>query len=208
MELGDLSSAREDFARALELQPSRQLAIYIRANLARLDRGGATLDEASRLFRQGAELVKNDSAQQAVPLLVEALDLHRDSCDGWLFLALAYRGLRDWERAAEALWEALQLEPDRPGVLSERSLVMLSMGREDEALASARKAVQIAPDHAGFRSNLGLVLMEMGELAQARSEFEAADKLDADDPIVLRCLKEVRGRGRKNLGWGETWSPV
>lgn len=207
MELGQEDAARADFLRALELSPTRQLATYIRANLARLDRGGATLDEASRLLRHGAELVRNDAASRAVPLLVEALDLHRDSWEGWLFLALAYRDLRDWERAAEALWEALQIKPEHPGVLSERALVMLSLGRRSEALQSARAAVEIAPEDASLRANLGLVLMETGDLAEARTEFEEADRLDADDPIVHRCLKEVRRRGRKNSEWGESWSP-
>ncbi|MCO4771445.1 MAG: tetratricopeptide repeat protein [Deltaproteobacteria bacterium] len=206
MELGDLEGARVDYERALESGPGRQLDTYIRANLARVDRGGATLDEASRLFRQGAELVKNNSATRAVPLLMEALDLHRDSWEGWLFLALAYRDLRDWERASEALWESLQLEPDRPDLLSERALVMLSLHRWEEAVASAGRAVELAPDSAPFRCNLGLALMESGELEKARDAFEEADTLDPDDAVVLRCLKEVRRRARKDSGWGESWS--
>ena len=208
MEMGDHPSAREDFARALQLTPSRQLATYIRANLARLDRGGAALDEAARLFRQGAELVQNQSSHRAVPLLVEALDLCSDSSEGWLFLALAYRDLSDWERASRALGQCLELEPNRPDVLSERALVLLSMGREAEAVISARKAVELAPEDAAFRSNLGLVLMEMGKLGEARTAFEEADKIATNDPVVLRCLKEVRRRDRKNSGWGDTWSPM
>lgn|GEM_PF-1602853 len=208
MELGQEDAARADFQEALALKPARQLATYIRANLARLDRGGATLDEASRLFRQGAELVKNGGATRAVPLLVEALDLHRDSWEGWLFLGLAYRDLRDWERAAEALWEALQLQPERAEILSERALVMLSLGRYEEAQATAERAVELAPMDPGIRCNLGLVRMEAGDLDAARTEFEEADKLDNNDAVVLRCLKEVRRRGRKDSQWGESWSAI
>ncbi len=207
MELGDFEGARADFERGLELEPGRQLATYIRANLARVDRGGATLDEAGRLFRQGAELVKNQAPTRAAPLLMEALDLHRDSFEGWLFLALAYRDMRDWERAAEALWESLRLRPDVPEVLSERALILLSLHRWEEAKAVAERAVELAPDNAGLRCNLGLVLMESGDLEAARTVFEEADALDAEDPIIQRCMKEVRRRGRKHSGWGDSWSP-
>lgn len=206
MELGQLDGAREDFLRSLELNPSRQLATYIRANLARLDRSDATLDEAVRLFRQGAELVQADQPGKAVPLLLEALDLHPTSWEGWLYLGLAYRELRDWSRASDALGEALRVKPGHAEVLSERALFLLSLGRHDEALDHARAAVRAAPESASMVSNLGLVQMEAGQLDEARSTFEQADDLDPTDPVVQRCLKEVRRRGRKDQSWGETWA--
>ena len=207
MEIGDLEGAREDFEAALAKSPGRQLTTYIRANLARLAQGGAILDEASRLFHQGADLVQSDSANRAVPLLIEALDLHRDSWEGWLFLALAYRDLREWERAAGALWEAQQLAPDRPELHSERALVLLSLQRWEDAVTSARRAVELQPRNAAYVCNLGLALMEAGQLPEAHDVFEEADRLDPHDAITLRCLKEIRRRERKDLGWGESWGP-
>ncbi len=207
MKLGDLEGARQDFDAALARSPDRQLTTYIRANLARMGQGGATQNEASRLFRQGAGLVKSNSANRAVPLLIEALDLHRDTWEGWLLLALAYRDLRDWERAAEALGEAQQLAPDRPELHSERALVLLSLHRWEDAVTSARRAVELQPTSAAYVCNLGLALMEAGQLPEAHDVFEEADRLDPDDAVILRCLKEVRRRARKGSVWGESWSP-
>ena len=203
MELEDFEAAVVDFKAALELKPDRELATYIRGNLGRLYRGDGALDEAARLLSQGAEFVQHEQPVKAIPLLVEALDLHSESWEGWLFLALAHRDLRNWEAASDALREVLRLQPRHAEALSERSLVLLAQGRGEEALDHARLAVQIEPGEAAFRSNLGLVLMEGGDLSGARAEFGEAAALDPSDPIVVRCVKEVRRRGRRDPRWGE-----
>ncbi len=203
MELEEFEAAVVDFEAALELQPDRELATYIRGNLGRLYRGDGALDEAARLLSQGAELVQHEQPVKAIPLLVEALDLHSESWEGWLFLALAHRDLRNWEAASDALREVLRLQPRHAEALSERSLVLLAQGRGEEALDHARLAVQIEPGEAAFRSNLGLVLMEGGDLAGARAELAEAAALDPSDPIIARCVKEVRRRGRRDPRWGQ-----
>lgn len=205
MELGDIDGARADFKAALSREPDRELATYIRGNLGRLDRGDGTLDEAARLLRQGAELVQHEQPVKAIPLLVEALDLHSDSWEGWLFLALAHRDLSNWEQSSEALREVLRLQPRHGEAHSERSLALLALGRGEEALDHARLAVQMEPENAAFRCNLGLVLMEGGDLAAARTELEEAARLDPSDPITARCVKEVRRRNRRDPRWGESW---
>ena len=205
MELGELDGARSDFKAALALEPDRELATYIRGNLGRLDRGDGTLDEAARLLRQGGELVQQEQPRKAIPLLVEALDLHRESWEGWLFLALAHRDLQAWDHASEALREVLRLQPRHGEALTERSLVLLAQGRGEEALDHARLAVQIEPKNPAFRCNLGLVLMEGGDLSGARAEIEQAAAMDPSDPVTARCVKEVRKRNRRDPRWGESW---
>ena len=64
----------------------------------------------------------------------------------------------------------------------------------------------MVPESAAFRSNLGLVLMEGGDLTGARSELQQAATIDPSDPIVARCVKEVRRRNRRDPRWGENWS--
>ncbi len=203
MEMHDLEGARVDFQAALALNPDPELATYIRGNLGRIEVGDGALDEAAGLIRQGAELVQNEQPVKAIPLLVEALDLHSESWEGWLFLALAHRDLRNWEAAGDALREVLRLHPRHAEALSERALVLLAQGRGEEALDHARLAAQIEPANAAFRSNLGLVLMEGGDLDGARSELEEAAALDPSDPIVARCVKEVRRRNRRDPRWGD-----
>jgi len=205
--VGDSRGAREDFEEALRLQPDGELAAFVRANLARLSHGTARVDEALRLLSAGAEFVQDERPRRAVPLLLEALDLYPDSWEGWLFLALAYRQQLQWEQMADALAQVVRLNPGYAEAFSERSLALLALGRGEEALDHARMAVDLSPDEPGLHANLGLVHMEAGAYEAAQSAFDRAASLDPSDPLVERCLKELKKQRRKSPHWGqEAWS--
>ncbi len=203
--LGNRAGARDDFEAALRLEPGPDLANYARANLARLDRGSARIDQAARLIHQAGEQLRSEDTKAAAPLLREALDLYPDSWEGWLLLAIAHRSGYEWGKAADALAQVLRLRPDHAGALSERALTLLALGRHAEAVDHARLAVQVEPEHAGWRSNLGLVHMEGGQWREAREALELASELDPGDPITARCKRELRRRLRKDPRWGDTW---
>ncbi len=203
--LGDRPGARDDFEAALRLAPGPELATYARANLARLARGSARMDQAATLIHQASEQLRSDDSRGAAPLLHEALDLYADSWEAWLLLAIARRNEYQWSKAADALAQVLRLRPDHAAALSERALSLLAMGRHAEAVDHARLAVQVEPENVGWRANLGLVHMEGGQWRMAREELSRASELDASDPITARCLRELRRRLRKDPRWGDTW---
>jgi tetratricopeptide (TPR) repeat protein len=203
--LGDRAQARADFEAALSLEPGPDLATYARANLARLDRGSARIDQAVGLIRRASVLLETHKPKAAAPLLVEALDLYPDSWEGWLLLAISHRSAHDWMKAADAFAQVLRLRPDHAGALSERALTLLALGRQAEAVDHARLAVQVEPRDAGWRCNLGVVHMEAGQWDEARSALDEALDLDPGNEIMRRCRRELRRRMRKDPRWGETW---
>jgi len=203
--LGNRAGARDDFEAALRLEPGPELATYARANLARLERGSARIDQAATLIQQAGEQLRSDATKTAAPLLREALDLYPDSWEGWLLLAIAHRSHYEWGKAADALAQVLRLRPDHAGALSERALTLLALGRHAEAVDHARLAVQVEPESAAWRANLGLVHMEGGQWREAREALERAVDLDPSDPITARCKRELRRRLRKDPRWGDTW---
>lgn len=202
---GDGAAARTDFEAALRLQPTGELAAFVRANLARLEQGEARRTEALRLLEEGAALVRREQGERAIPMLLESLDLVPELVESWVFLGLAYREGRMWEGTADALAQALRIRPSDAEVLSERALALLALERTGEAVEHARLAVQIAPGEAAMHCNLGLVQMEAGDHDAAREAFARAASLDPSDPIVQRCKKELKKRARKSATWGESW---
>ncbi len=205
--LGDRSGARRDFEQALDNEPGPELGTYIRANLARLARGNARMDEAGRLLAKGARLVRDEQSRAAIPLLLEALDLYPESLHAWLMLALAYRDERLWEPAADALAQVLRLQPQNADALAERSLALLALGRHDEAAEHARQAATARSDDPGATCNLGLIEMERGRFEAAQQAFDEAHGIDPSDPVIELCLKELKKRRRKDPRWGEGWNP-
>jgi tetratricopeptide (TPR) repeat protein len=205
---GDRTGARADFEAALLMAPDADLATYIRANLARIERGTDRLQEAGKLLASGADFVRAEQPKRGVPLLLEGLDLYPESVEGWLMLALGYRELRDWDAAADALAEALRRQPQNPDALGERALILLALGRVPEAIEHARAAVDARPDDAGLVCNLGLVLLEAGRDDEARERCARAAELDPTDPIVKRCQREIRRRARKDASWGDSFTDI
>lgn len=204
--LGDRSGARRDFEQALDNDPGLELGTYIRANLARLARGNARMDEAGRLLAKGARLVRDEQSRDAVPLLLEALDLYPESLHAWLMLGLAYREERMWEASSDALAQVLRLQPNHADALGERSLALLALGRNDEAAEHARSASSVQADDPAAACNLGLVEMERGRFEAAQHAFDQAHGLDPSDPVIEQCLKELKKRRRKDPRWGEGWN--
>jgi len=206
--LGDEDGARSDFERALAEAQDVELLMYIRENLARLDRGALGLnDEAVRMLAEGGQLLRQDQAREAVPMLRSSLDADSKSWTAWLLLALAHRDLGQWEEASRALEEVLTLVPGHAEALSEQSLALLALGRHDEALQKGHEAEAQAPDDAGILCNLGVVCMECGWLEEAREVFEEAATLDPADPITTRCIDELDQRCSDERPWGQgRWS--
>ncbi len=203
MAVGDRSGARRDFEESLEHDPDADLGIYVRANLARLARGNARVDEAARLLRKGAQLVCEEDAREAIPLLLESLDLYSGAWHPWLMLGLAYRDERLWEPCIEALQKVLELEPADAWAASELAMALLALGRTEEAWEHARDALELAPDDPGLLCNLGVVELERGRLDAASDCFEQAHELDPADEVITLCRKELKKRRRKDPRWGD-----
>ncbi|MCP4872175.1 MAG: tetratricopeptide repeat protein [Proteobacteria bacterium] len=203
MAIGDRSGARRDFEESLEHDPDAELAIYIRANLARLARGNARVDEAARMLRRGAEFVCDGKLREAIPLLLEALDLYGEAWHAWLMLGLAYREERQWDKCFEAMAQVVELNPDHAWARSELAMAALALGRTEEAWDQARQAVDAESDDPGLLCNLGLVELERGRLEAASDAFEQAHEMDPADEVIALCRKELKKRRRKDPRWGD-----
>jgi len=203
MAIGDRSGARRDFEDSLAHDPDAELAIYIRANLARLARGNARVDEAARMLRRGAQLVCDGNPKEAIPLLLEALDLYGEAWHAWLMLGLAYREEREWAKYVDAMAQVVALNPEYPWARSELAIGLLALGQPDDAWDHARDAVEGDPDDPGLLCNLGLVELERGRMEAASDAFDRALEMDPADEVIVLCRKELKKRRRKDPRWGD-----
>jgi tetratricopeptide (TPR) repeat protein len=83
-------------------------------------------------------------------------------------------GFRD---AVALLDKAKSRDPDNPLVLSEHSLLMLSVGRVADAIDDARRAAQLDPLSPVVRTSLIRTLAYSGHLDAARAELQRAKQL-------------------------------
>lgn len=126
----------------------------------------------------------------------EALDMHTDSSlsQGMLGTVLAKAG--DQEEALATIDEALRIRPDRPELLLNRVIVLVRLGRIDEAIADSEKMLDtplLAPE---AHYNLGIIYdRHRPDPALAIEHYETALRLlpnRHNATVVRKRIRELR----------------
>ena len=173
LELNRLEEAKSSFASALQKQPINPAAHYGLGQVALSNRGYA---EAVEHF------------EKALALTPEANRIH-------YALAMAYRGLRNSEKAkfhlaqqgsvgvrvADPLMDQLQDLVKGARVYLVRGKIALEAKRFAEAAAEFRKAIEASPDSVPAHVNLGAALTQLNELKGAAEQFEKALVFDPNN---------------------------
>ena len=156
---GDAGTAREEFGKALVIDPEHEAATFALVQL--LDEQGEPEEIIPRLERLAK--AKPDSARVA--------------------LALA-NYLRQYERLTEAIdwWRAgLAREPNWDDSWRDLGLGLEHLHRIDEAVEAYRHAVEAAPDNSENHRYLGSALQDVGQLDSALESFDRATELNNDN---------------------------
>ncbi len=117
----------------------------------------------------------------ALDAFKQALKLRPDYPDGWINVALVNL---EWEKYAEArepLEKALQLSPGNARALYYMGLVERRSGNGDAEVADFEQVVAQYPDARDARRELGISYYQTHRYAEARTQFEALQRIDPDD---------------------------
>ncbi|MFF1476862.1 tetratricopeptide repeat protein [Streptomyces sp. NPDC058301] len=177
---GDLYSAAgggdaaAEFARALELEPTRTDA---RLALAELWLDDDRAAEAADLAREGLALAPDD------PLL--------HCVHGTALLALGTA-----EAALHSLDRALVLDPSTAGAHANRASAHLALGHHDEALRDLTSALALSPEDPDLLHNRGYVHESAGQWGRALDDYTRALELPGAD---REALEERRAECRERL---------
>lgn len=102
--------------------------------------------------------------------------------------ALADQQAGDAELAAKEYEDLLSLHPEVTAAHANLGVVLVSLGRFDEAIAQYHFALAEAPDDPKLRLDLGLAYYKKGDYTAAAAEFAALHKDDPSDVRVATLL--------------------
>ena len=165
---GRYEEASVELRLAIELEPVEQLR-------AAIDRNPAALQNYILLARSFRELDRQD---EAVEVLVEALEWAPDSFSVNNEIGLAYYRIGEIGLAAERVRKAAEIEPDHPESYNRLSLILARAGDRDEALQAVEKALELLPNAPHLLDSLGTVRFYRGELTQAVEAYREAVALE------------------------------
>ncbi|QAX29358.1 tetratricopeptide repeat-containing sulfotransferase family protein [Leisingera sp. NJS204] len=204
--LGKHRDAVPHFKKALALAPGFHDA---RKNLAQtllfLQQGGTAMklldrvladlpdDQGALYLKAQAQLVQNDP-EAAIATASDALARDGKQPRMLRLRAMAWKNLGDEKAALEDYQATLRLNPDDVDALTNISLPLARLMRQDEATEAAQKAVALAPENLEARRRLASQLISNGESDAARTHCLAILDLDPKDSQVLEMLARLNSR--------------
>jgi tetratricopeptide (TPR) repeat protein len=141
-----------------------------------------------------------NAAQQNFDAALEAystrVDIHPNDADAHRSLGFTYSRLDRREEALAEFTVALWLAPDSPDVHVAMSQLYLKAGDYAAAADAARRAIAINPSNKQARYSLGTALMRLDKPDEATPEFDAFERLQAEDTAAAARQMTINGLRR------------
>lgn len=108
--------------------------------------------------------------------------------DAWILLSVILEKENRGQDAANALGNALDIDPLHRGALRNYALLLMQQGRLQEAEQAWQRLIGLEPNDPALRCHLGNVLADAGRLEEAASQYAAAAGLD---PSFLEARRSL-----------------
>jgi tetratricopeptide (TPR) repeat protein len=153
--------------------------------------------QAFRQLNQGAQLLRQGQAHEAVPHLEEAYQLSGDSVPVLLTLGGAYIMTGRHKKAIPLLEKAQEIEPDNAmvwinlGAAYLGNPILATSEQQMRAIEAFQRALELNPAAPSVHYNLGLIFADRDEVDLAIAAFRQAiqvNPLDEDARLWLRKL--------------------
>ena len=143
-------------------------------------------------------LVKGDTAG-GITDLKAYLEQEPEDADAWLELGTAYTVIAHWIQAADALHEAVSLDPEEVESRLAYARVLVRIKKLDDAAFQLIQASKLDPPDARVRKELGLVFYDKRLYDKAARWLGEAIALDPDDARAHYALG-LTHEARKDVG--------
>lgn len=143
----------------------------------------ASIAQLERLLRSGLQAQAAGRLDEAAGFYGRALALHPSCADALHLLGQARFLAQRGEEALGLVDRAIAIAPATASYLSTRGVILRSLGRVADAIASFRRAISHDARHAGARKNLAGALADAGSPGdEVAAAFVAAAALAPEDP--------------------------
>lgn len=122
--------------------------------------------------------------KRAIREAVKVFEYDRDNLQALCNLAMLHNSLRNKTDANRAADRIVELGAEAQDDLNRASLVLIDLGRFEEAYAFAKKLVREFPYDAEINHRFGMCCYETGRYREAVGRYDLLLKVDSDDTIA------------------------
>ena len=188
---GQLQRARDKYAigRALERshEPAAAIAAYRAA--AQLD---ASIPDAN--YRMGMLYLSVNQLRLAAECFVQEVSHHPSRTDAARQLGITYARLGEADKAVLQLEPLTRLDPRDADSWAALGFAYMAAKRAAAADSALRRAIALKPGQASWHRDRGAVLAAEGRSAEARREYQIAQRLDPADATAWINLANLERR--------------
>jgi TolB-like protein len=152
-----------------------------------------------------------ESLDRALEAADHALSLDRELGEAHAARAFALTGLWQWDASEAEFRRALALSPGYATGHEWHAVLLMAMGRPEEALEAVRRAFALDPLSRVISYVFGLILFVSGEPEEALARFDRALELDPGFPLAhlhRGWVLEELGRHDEMVEAVERWSAL
>ncbi len=173
--------AEEQYIRALELNSKSIKAAESLANMYEYQ--GRTIEASNYWSKLVSEtgnakyytmyarnLIKREKFRDALDILYNYSSKEQSST--WYLMGICEYQLRNFGSAADALKQALAIDPDSEEIRHYLSVVYLASGKTDDAIMQLDKLINISPRNHRFLTEKGVILISRNMIEEALELFE------------------------------------
>ncbi|WP_373899019.1 tetratricopeptide repeat protein [Haloimpatiens sp. FM7315] len=140
-------------------------------------------------YDKGKELV-NTEPDNALNILMPLLDTIGDNAEIYYYIAVAYRNLKNHQKAIYYLNEALSIDDKAVEIINEMGLNYASIGEFEKAIAYFRSAFQFTGS-VEICTNLIMCYLNTKDIKQAKIHLKLAKEINKEDEIVKDLEKLI-----------------
>jgi len=144
------------------------------------------------LFAPYAALPPREAGQKATAAALRALEIDDTLAEAHTALAAIYhRSTWDWAKAEQEFKRAIELDPNYATAYQFYALLLATMGRQEEAIATVKRAQELDPLSLIINAALGRQLYLARRFDQASEQFRKALELDPKFSMAHYRLGQV-----------------
>jgi predicted TPR repeat methyltransferase len=134
--------------------------------------------------------------EEAVKLMVAALEIDPEYVDAWSNLSVAYLKERDFERSEFCARKAIEISPQFANAWANLGMTLRARNASEEALVAWGRALELQPGMRNIAISYGHLLYRLDRLPEALEFYARWQASDPDDPIPQHMLAAVGGAER------------
>lgn len=142
-----------------------------------------------RAYSKGKELIQ-DEPVEALKNLLPLLDEFNENVQLYYDIALAYRILKNHEKAIYYLYEALKIDNELIEAGNELGINYACLGEYEKALQYFKKAFEVTKS-IEICTNIIMCYYNMNDIVQAKIHLELAKSISSKDEIILKLEKII-----------------